>query len=373
MARLTGNATYRFAVPFLMVIGRGLGVPLHTMGVAASAGDFTGLASPLVGRGIDRSSRKHAMVSGMVVLVAAAIVASAATGPAMLAAAFVTLSFGKALYDFAMGAWLADRVAYARRGEVVGVTELAWAGSMLTVVPVLGLVTALSSWRVAYVGLALLNAAAGLAIATGLPHDERPAAGDGRGRLALDGTSMRAFLAFGLQMTAANFVFVTFGAWLTDEFGFGTGAIGATAILLGLAELAATSIVIAHTDRLGKARSLLLSAAVMAPCALALGATGRHTVIGLALLTVYVMAFEFGIVSAIPLITALQPSATASAFGIAAGLGTMGRGVASIVSTRLYEHHGMGASGAASAVCSLAIVALVGLGVREPDAQARAR
>jgi predicted MFS family arabinose efflux permease len=372
LARLTGTATYRYAVPFLAVIGRGLGVPLHTMGAAAGAGDFTGLVAPLVGRRIDRASRQQMMTLGLAVIAAAGVLAAASTGAAMLAAAFVTLSVGKLFYDFAMGAWLADRVDYALRAEVVGVTELAWAGSMLLVVPVLGLVTAVTSWRYAYGCLALMNAAACFMIWRSLETDPKPHASDRRGHLQLDGNSVRAFAAFGFHMTAANCMFVVFGAWLTDAFGFSTVAIGATAIVLGLAELTATAVTIRYTDRIGKRRSLLAGSALMVPSALLLGTTGHQAAAGIALVTIFILGFEFGIVSALPLISALQPAAPASALGLAAGFGTVGRGVASIVSTRLYEHHGVGGSSLVAAGCSMAVMVLLGLGVREP-AQALAR
>ena len=372
VARLMGNASYRYAVPFLAVIGRGLGVPLHTMGAAAGAGDFTGLVAPLVGRRIDRASRQQMMWLGSAVIAAAGVLAAAATGAAVLAAAFVTLSIGKLFYDFAMGAWLADRVDYRLRAEVVGVTELAWAGSMLVVVPVLGVVTALTSWRYAYGCLAVMNAAACLAIWHGLEKDPKPHPTDRRGHLQLDGNSIRAFIAFGFHMTAANCMFVVFGAWLTDAFGFSTVAIGATAIVLGLAELTATAVTIRFTDRIGKRRSLLAGSGLMVPTAMVLGTTGHTAVAGVALITIFILGFEFGIVSAIPLISALQPTAAGSALGLAAGFGTIGRGVAAIVSTRLYERHGVGGSSLLAAACSSVALVLLWLGVREPEHAAHA-
>ena len=372
IARLTGNAAYRYPVPFLAVIGRGLGLPLHTMGVAAGAGDFTGLIAPFVGRRIDRASRKQMMWLGLAVIAAACVIAAASTGAALLAAAFVTLSIGKLLYDFAMGAWIADRVDYGLRAQVVGITELAWAGSMLLVVPVLGIVTALTSWRYAYGCLALMNAAACFAIRRGLDVDPKPHPSDTRGRLQLDGNSIRGFAAFGLHMTAANCVFVVFGAWLTDAFGFSTVAIGAASIMLGLAELTATSTAIRLTDRIGKRRAAIGGAVLMVPTGLLLGTTGHQAVAGIALVTTFILGFEFGLVSTIPLISQLQPEAPGSALGLAAGFGTIGRGVASIVSTRLYEHHGVGGSGILAASCAVAAVLLLVVGVREP-AQALAR
>ena len=65
----------------------------------------------------------------------------------------------KTFFDIALGGWIADHVRYERRGRVVGLTELSWAGGLLIGVPIMGLVAAATSWRGAYV-------VAGIAVTT---------------------------------------------------------------------------------------------------------------------------------------------------------------------------------------------------------------
>ena len=64
-ARLATNAVYRFAPPFLATIARGLDVDLADLGVALAVTELAGLASPIVGRSIDRLPRRPAMVAGL--------------------------------------------------------------------------------------------------------------------------------------------------------------------------------------------------------------------------------------------------------------------------------------------------------------------
>ena len=65
VARLATNAVYRFAPPFLATIARGLDVDLADLGVALALTELAGLASPVVGRVIDRVPRRRAMVGGL--------------------------------------------------------------------------------------------------------------------------------------------------------------------------------------------------------------------------------------------------------------------------------------------------------------------
>ena len=365
LARLVGNSTFRFATPFLAVIGRGFGVSLPTMGEALSAGEFTGLVAPFIGRRVDRHGRRQAMSIGAVVVGLGALIAAISPTAAVFALAIVTISFGKLLFDPAMGAWIGDRVDYANRARVIGVTELSWAGSMLLTIPVLGLVVATAGWRWAYAVLAVAGAAIAWAVRRALPEDRiAPAERTSARRFTFTRATTCGVAGFALLMMAANCLFVVFGAWLEDAFGFSPAAIGATAIVLGVAEVTATSSTIRFTDRIGKRRAVIVGAALRVPLGLALSIVGHHVVLGLAIVGVYVAGFEFAIVSGLPLLTELQPHARAASLGIAVGLGTVGRGIVSIVATRLYAAHGVGAAGALGSLFAAGVVVTYAIGLR---------
>lgn len=364
LARLVGNAAFRFPVPFLAVIARSLGVPLTTMGEVASAGEFTGLLAPLFGRRVDRSRRVSAMTVGLAIVAVGALVASLSPGPAALAMGFVTISLGKLAFDPAVGAWVADRVDYRRRGRVTGFMELSWAGAMLVVVPVLGLLVAGPGWRWGYGVLAVAAAAMTVVVRRRLRDEPSVVAHHEDSRLQFDGVTLVGVAGFATLLTASSAIFVVFGAWLGDTFGISAAGIGLAAVLFGVAELAATTLSIRLTDRLGKLRAVSLGAGLMIPAALSLGITGRHLVTGLFSFALFGFGFEFAIVSAIPIIVELQPRARASALGLASGTGTVGRGLMIIVSTRVYAAHGIGASGVLGAGCALVVVLVFGFGLR---------
>ena len=308
-ARLTGNTLYRAAPPFLPQIAASLGVTIGTMGVALGVGELVGLAAPFVGRHIDHSDRRRAIITGLVLLAVAAALAASSPVVAMFAAASALLSLAKIVYDGGMGTWLADRVDYRRRAQVVGLTETAWAGAMLIGIPIMAVVAAASSWRVSYAVVGFANLVAAVVVWRGVAADPPADHAVGRARWTDLRPGLPTFLAVGLLMAAGQMVFVVFGAWLEDSYGFGTLAVGGVAFLLGVAELCSSTSTMRFTDRIGKRRAVTMGAALVIPAALGLGAVGAHVVAGIAVLFLFVLGFEFAIVSFIPLITEVVPGA----------------------------------------------------------------
>ena len=81
----------------------------------------------------------------------------------------------------------------------------------------------------------------------------------------------------------------------------------------------------------------------MVPAALALALGQAHLWAALPALAVAIAAFEFAVVSAMPLGTAAITGSPARGMALMLGAGTTGRAVCSITATRLYDAHGMAA------------------------------
>ena len=109
-------------------------------------------------------------------------------------------------------------------------------------------------------------------------------------------------------MGAAQCAFVTFGSWLEDDFGATAGGLAAVSFGLGLGELIASTGTVRLTDQWGKRRSVALGAAVMVPTGILMIGPGHgHLAIGLALLGLYILGFEFAVVSGLSLASNLVP------------------------------------------------------------------
>jgi predicted MFS family arabinose efflux permease len=282
---------------------------------------------------------------------------AAAPNLIVLCVGLTTLNLLKSCFDLSMAAWISDRVPYARRGRVVGITETSWALSLLLGVSALGLITAASSWRVA-------SAIGGVAVAVCavwldrrirdsgdvVVTSETPVAVPGA-RMAPNGWLVPLSM-FGL-MGASQCLFVTFGAWLSDDFNFGASGIAAVGFALGAGELLSSIGSAKLTDRVGKERSVALGAGLMVPSALVLAGFDSVLLVGLVALAVFIIGFEFAVVSMLPIATNLFSAAPGKGFGLVIGAGTFGRGVLTFVATLLYEQFGVSGAALASIGCAV--------------------
>jgi MFS transporter, DHA1 family, inner membrane transport protein len=368
-ARLSSNAVYRFAPPFLATIARGLDVDLADLGVALAVSELAGFTSPVVGRLVDHVPRRLSMAVGLGGIAVGSVVAGISRGIVMFTVGLLVLGMTKVVFDVGLISWTADHVPYERRSRVTGLLETSWALGLLIGVTLLGLVAAATSWRWSYiVGAIGVMAMAGVVLAR-LDHDPPPRQAHDRPVPAsrLDRAGWAAVVAmFGLT-AAAQALFVTFGAWLEDVFGLGTASLSAVTFGIGGLELMASSTSAARTDRWGKERSVVRGAMVMVPCGLVLAVADQTLALGLAILALFIAAFEFSIVSTIPVGAELIPGAAGRGIGALLVAGTVGRMAVAIPATRLYESHGFGAPALMAAGSAL----LAGVAMRTREALRR--
>ncbi len=365
-ARMTSNACYRFVGPFIATIARGLHVRLADIGLAIAISELFGLASPLIGRLVDRLGARRAVAVGLGAAIIGTCLAAASQGVAMLAIALVILGQGNTTFYLGIGTWIAMHVPYERRGRVTGLIEVSWAFGLLIGVSTMGLITAASNWRVGYLSGAAAMIIMAIVVVGRIdsPTDEHRTAARTRplGRLVSRGWLI---LVSGFAITAASHaLIVTFGSWLEDEFGLTPAGLSAVTFLLGAGELVATLSVARFTDIWGKRRSVAVGAALMVPASAGLALLHHHLILGVALLAVGVLGFEFSVVSAISLGTGLVPGSPAQGLGLLIGVDTVGRSLMSIPATRLYTSHGIGWPAAMAAV--LAAVAVITITLSAP-------
>ena len=360
-ARLTSNACYRFVGPFIATIARGLDVRLADIGVAIAVSELFGLASPVIGHVVDRLGARRAVAVGLGAGIVGTCLAAASQGVAMLAVALVLIGQGNTTFYLGIGTWIAQHVPYERRGRVIGLIEVSWAFGLLIGVTTMGLITAATNWRVGY----LSGAAAMIAMAivvvgrieTQTVEHRTAAAVRVAGRLISRGWLV---LLSGFALTAASHsLVVTFGSWLEDEFGLTPAGLSAVTFVLGAGELTATLFVARFTDAWGKRRSVAFGACLMIPASAGLVVLHHHLVLGVFLLAVVVLGFEFSVVSAISLGATLVPGSPARGLGLLVGVDTIGRAMMSVPATRLYSSHGIGWPATMTAILSTIAVATI--------------
>ena len=300
------------------------------------------------------------MAGGLASVALGATLAASAQHVVWLALALVVLSQSKVLFDLGLTTWIAEQVPYERRGRIVGLTETSWAGGLLIGVSTMGLITAVTNWRVGY----LTGAAAALVMATvvyrrvtPLParHERPERAATGR----IPRWGIAAVLSVTCLMGASQALFVTFGSWLEDTFGLGAVGLAAITVALGLGELFASLTSARNTDDWGKELSTAGGAALMVPTGLVLAVWHDQMAVGIVLLVVAILGFEFAIVSSLAIGSRLVPGSPARGVGAMIAAGTSGRAIVSVPATALYERSGFGWPAALSAL--LACGTIVGM------------
>jgi predicted MFS family arabinose efflux permease len=344
-ARLGANALYRFAPPLAAVIARGLDVSVAELGVALTVAELGGFAAPAVGRVVDVISRRAALSWGLLGVSSGAVIVASSRHLAPFAAGLLLMSLAKILFDVGQGSWIADHVPFARRGRVVGLSETSWAFGLLVGVSTMALITAASSWPWAYAAGATATAVMAAVVWRRIGPDQPGtrahlgARAGGRARLSRSG--WLAVVAVGALAAASQSLFVTFGAWLDEDHGIGATGLAGVTFGLGALELLSSSLATARTDRWGKERSVAAGGLVMVAASIGLAAAHHWLAGALVLLGVFIAAFEFGIVSFIPIAGDLVPGRPGAGLGRFVHAVAIGRSLVTIPATALLDRWGI--------------------------------
>ena len=361
IGRLTSNACFRYAPPFLASISDDFNISLSRLGLALMVTEIAMGISPVLGRFVDRLHRRTAMAGGLLAISGAATLAAASPSVWIFVLGILLIAIAKFIFDIGLASWVNDHVEYEKRGRVIGLTETSWALGLLVGVTAMGLVASATSWRWGYAVGALSVAIMGLVVMTRL--DGHDVAGSQRFRdtvkhkMPLNGYWI--FGAMFFLMAASQTLFVTFGSWLEDEFGFTEAGISAVVFGLGAFELLASVTSARRTDSWGKERSTIFGAALILPAGLLLTVGHNNQVIGLILLGIYLLGFEFSIVSMLPLSANLIPSSPGRGLGIVLAGGTLGRASMSLIGTAAYDKFGINVPAFIGAICAAGMIGCI--------------
>ena len=331
LSRLALNTARRFIYPFAPVFSRGLDVPLSALTTLVAACQAAPLAGLVSGPLTDRWGYRRMMVMGMGLLAVGMLAAAMWPLFPVLAVGLLLASFGKTVFDPAVQAYVGQRVAFGRRALVIGLMEFSWAGTTLLTIPLIGLLIESYGWRMALwclggAALACLGIVWRMFPLDPLtPCESSAERRGGAWRRLLGQRTAVGGMGFVFWVSAGNYtLFIIYGAWFENDFGLGAAALGASAVVIGGAELIGESLTAAAADRMGLKRSAGIGLAVLAFAYAALPLWGVNLVGALAGLFTVFTVFEFTLVTCLSLATELVPGQRAtmmSGFFAAAGLG----------------------------------------------------
>jgi predicted MFS family arabinose efflux permease len=346
LARTIQNTMYRMVYPFLAVFARGLGTDITTLSVVITARSFFGMLAPLLGPVADQRGRRFGMLAGILLFTAG--MSLVALYPSFLTFSSAALCgvLGKYLFDPAMQAYLGDRVPYERRGTALALTEAAWSLSFIAGIPLMGVLIGRFGWTAPFPVLAGLGLVMFVAILWIIPRGRddlhQPSATSlSNVRAVLTNIPALAGISIALWATAANeLVNLIFGLWLEDSFGLRIAALAGASALIGISELSGEGLVALTTDRLGKPRALVLGLIGNILASLLLPVIGRTELGALVGLFLFYITFEYVLVSHIPLMTEVMPSARATLLSFNVMGHSLGRVIGASLATIVYQNLG---------------------------------
>ena len=197
-------------------------------------------------------------------------------------------------------------------------------------------------WQSPFPVLALLGGLSWLLLARLLPPQPLPKARKANllSNLSLVVVSPKALaaLAMAFSLTMANEVVnLMFGVWMDEAFLLKITALGAVSIGIGVFEFGGEALVGGVSDRLGKVNSVGLGLMGNSVAALLLVLAGTSLPVAMAGLLLYYLTFEFALVSSLPLMTEVLPSARATFLAANIALISLGRACGDWVAPRLYQ------------------------------------
>jgi MFS transporter, DHA1 family, inner membrane transport protein len=339
--RMVLNTNTRMFYPFLAVFARGLGVDIADISLAISARSFVGALNPFMAAVVDLRGRKAGMLFGTLIFILAnAIVVIWPVYPVFFLSLILAM-LGSFIAIFSIQAYVGDNVPYDQRGRVLAITEMGWSLSFILIIPLVGFLIARSGWMGPFPLLTGLGVVVFILLARLLPTDPaRKVAINGvmqNLRFVLKSGPALAALMMGFLFTAANEVVnLMFGVWMEDSFGLQIMALGAASAIIGISELGGEGLTAVLVDRLGKERSILIGLVLNGLSAIALPLLGTSVAGGLIGLFFFYLTFEFTIVSSLPLLTEILPTARATLMGINIATFSLGRALGAFIAPQLY-------------------------------------
>jgi len=155
--KLLFNITRRLIYPFAPEFARGLNVELSAITSVIAINQATSLLGPVgasfadkYGYGAsfaDKYGYKILMLLSLGMLTIGTFAVGLIPIYSVLVICFFLAGLAKSIFDPSLQAFIGNFVPFERRGQIIGITELAWAGSTLIGIPVAGVVIERFSWQ----------------------------------------------------------------------------------------------------------------------------------------------------------------------------------------------------------------------------------
>ena len=173
--RVILNTPYRMIYPFITVFASRLGVDPNMISELIARRAMVGVFAAFVIPLIEARGRKFGMLLGLGLFVSGAAVVAISPSLTTLGIALIFGLLGKAFFDPSLSSYIADHVAYEKRGTALAVTEFAWSLAFIVGAPLVGWILSRYTWSTPYLIFGVLVLLAFFYIAFTLTDSAKPA------------------------------------------------------------------------------------------------------------------------------------------------------------------------------------------------------
>ena len=371
LARLCLNSGLRMVYPFAPAFSRQLGVPVTAVYRLVTIRNLAGFLSPLFGPLSERFGRRVILFGAMLFFSAGCLLVWLWPTYWLFGAALIIISVAKVIYDPAMQAYVGEMVPYKQRGKALAVTELSWAGALLIGGPLIGVAIERQGWSAAFFWLGLFGVMTAVLLLKFLPKVKNKASGRGANladywRVVRQHPVIWAAMLYNICIMAGNeTIFLVFGDWMELSFGLSLLALGASAGVIGGAEITGELFAGWSVDRFGKRPVVITTGLLNALICLLIPLTGGNLTAALAAYFALFLTFEITIVGGMPLMTEIVPSARSVVMSSIIAAGALGRALGSWLGPFLFDQFGFSSNGLISAIITAVATLLLARWIRE--------
>ena len=399
--RLAIDTTTQLFFPFLRTVALGMGMDIVVLGRLVSLRSLAGLSAPLFGTAADNYGYRRIMRLSLLLTAAGMFLLGSGAGVWSVIIGMIVSGAGLTGFLPTCQAYISARLPFAQRARGIGVLEYSWALAGIVGLPLMGFLFGSFSWQLPFfvLGGAMLagwvligllpEATAGVPVVDPERARRREAARKRlRSRsftpLLVSLPPLRARTVAGLfdlgpnwraalAVIGANALFyfsqvhilIAHGAWLETEYGLVPETLGLVAFGQGAADLCGSVLVSLITDRIGKKRAVQIGmlGSLLVYVSLPLINVGLTPVVAALVLLRFV--FEYGIVSAIALISEQAPDRRGKVISLSVALNLLGSTFSGFTGPWMYTRFGVWGLGPVAAVGTLTAFVLLTVWGRE--------
>ena len=348
-SRLFLNTARRFAYPFAAVLSRGLGVPLEAIGAMIAALQGINVLGGFIGPLGDKFGYRTMMITGLGLLSFGMFLGAIFPVYVAVFIGILLASLGKSIFDPALQAYVGQQIPVHRRGRIIGIVEMSWAGSTLIGIPIVSLLIKWQDWRAPFWALGIVGLISMGVMWRVMPAGEFTEHTTSKATrhfrrvwaMMLKSKVALAALAFAFFTNMANdVIFVSYALWLETNFSLGVVALGMATTAIGAAELLGEGFTASFADKIGLRRVVVVAVLSTSIAYALLPLMGASLPMALVALFFTFLSFETGYVTSLSIFTEILPSARGTMMASIQGIAGIGRMIGALAGSAAWMASG---------------------------------